>query len=217
MKSNKRRTKSRSFTYLERRSLHVTQTNRNGGVLGAGPNAWLWGRRLAINRSFSVTAEATIPEKGAEGVLMAQGGRFGGYSLFVKDNKLHFAYNFCGIDEKKVASDIDVPTGKVTLKVDFKKIPKDVKLPPMEQLGAGGIATLSINGKAAGTLKLDKTIPIQFTLAGDGLCVGYDGGTPVSAAYTGHYPFTGTVERIIVNVGDDGPAFMVPKKDKTRD
>jgi hypothetical protein len=51
----------------------------------------------------------------------------------------------------------------------------------------------------------------------DGLCVGYDGGTPVSAAYTGHYPFTGEIDRVVVNIGNDGPAFMVPRKDKSRD
>ena len=78
-----------------------------------------------LNRSFSVTAEATVPEKGAEGVLMAQGGRFGGYSLFVKDKKFHFAYNLCGLEEHKIVSDVDVPAGKVTFKVDFKKVPKD--------------------------------------------------------------------------------------------
>jgi arylsulfatase A-like enzyme len=175
-----------------------------------------WTAVNPLNRSYSVTVEATMPKKG-EGVLMAQGGRFGGYSLFVKEKKLHFAYNFCGLEEHNVVSDLDIPEGKVTLKMDFKKIPKDAKLPPFKQLGAGGTATLSINGKAAGALKLDKTIPLQYSLAGDGLCVGYDGGTPVSAAYTGHYPFTGAIERVVVTVGNDGPAFMVPKKDKTRD
>src|SRR5262249_28861701 len=121
-----------------------------------------WAAVNPLNRSFSVAAEAIIPEKGAAGVLLAQGGRFGGFSLFVKDNKLHFSYNFCGIDETKVASDMDVPTGKVVLKVDFKKRPKDSKLPLMDQLGAGGTATLSINCKIVGTLELARTIPLQF-------------------------------------------------------
>ncbi len=170
-----------------------------------------------LNRSFSITAEATVPEKDAEGVLIAQGGRFGGYSLFVKDKKLHFTYNRCGLEEHSVASNIAVPPGKGAFKVEFKKKPKDTKLPLLKQLGAGGTFTISINGKAAGSLELAETIPLQFSLAGDGLAVGFDGGTPVSAAYGGRYPFTGTIERVVVAVGNDGLTFTAPKKDKTRD
>jgi arylsulfatase A-like enzyme len=170
-----------------------------------------------LNRSFSMTAEVSVPEKGAEGVVLAQGGRFGGYSLFVKDKKLQFAYNRCGLEEHKVASDMEVPAGKATLKVDFKKKPKDAKLPLVQQLGAGGTFTLSINGKVVGSMEVGQTIPLQFTLAGDGFAVGFDGGTPVSAAYTNVFEFTGTIERVVVNLGDDTLHFEAMKKDKTRD
>jgi arylsulfatase len=170
-----------------------------------------------LNRSFSVTAEATIPKEGAEGVLLAQGGRFGGYTLFVKHKKLHFSYNFCGLEETKVASDVEVPTGQVALKVEFKKKSKDIKLPLDEQLGASGTATLSINGKPAGSVELARTTPFDFSIAGDGLCCGFDGGTPVSADYKGEFPFSGTIQRAIVAIGDDGLAFVIPKKVNTRD
>ena len=72
---------------------------------------------------------------------VAQGGRFGGYSLFVKDKKLHFAYNFCGLEEHKVASEMEVPSGKAVLKVEFKKKAKDAKLPPLEQLARTATGT----------------------------------------------------------------------------
>jgi hypothetical protein len=108
-----------------------------------------------------------------------------------------------------------VPSGKVVLRMDFKKKPKDAKLPPEQQLGAGGTATLSINGKAVGSVEIARTIPLQISLAGDGLCVGFDGGTPVSAEYKGYFPFTGTIQRVVVTIGDDGPAVSMPKS--TRD
>jgi arylsulfatase A-like enzyme len=170
-----------------------------------------------LNRSFSVRAEATVPKEGAEGVVLAHGGRFAGYALFVKNKKLHFSYNFCGLEETKAVSNADIPSGKVTLRMDFKKKPKDPKLPPVEQLGAGGTATISINGKAVGSVEIARTIPMQISLAGDGLCVGFDGGTPVSADYTGYFPFTGTIQHVVVSIGDDGPTTEVPRKDKTRD
>jgi arylsulfatase len=164
-----------------------------------------------LNRSYAITAEAQLPDKGAEGVLFAQGGRFGGHTLFVKDKKLHYVYNFLGVNETEFVSNEDVPTGKVTLKVDFRKAASK------EQLGNGGTVTLSINGKAAGSGKLAKTIPYDLAIAGEGLCVGFDGGTPVSAAYQGEFPFTGTIQQVVVSVGDDGPSFMVPRKSDTRD
>src|SRR5262249_13165268 len=117
----------------------------------------------------------------------------------------------------KVLSDIDVPAGKVVLKADFKKKAKDTKLPIMEQLGAGGTVTLSINGKAVGTMELAKTVPLQFSLAGDGLGGGFHGGTPGSSAYTGYFPFTGTIERVVIALGDDDLKAEFMRKDKTRD
>ncbi|MEK8225576.1 hypothetical protein NKG05_04755 [Oerskovia sp. M15] len=64
------------------------------------------------NRAFTITADAHIPDTGAQGVLIAQGGRVGGYSFFVKDDRLHFVYNFLGRDFFTVASDTAVPAAR---------------------------------------------------------------------------------------------------------
>jgi arylsulfatase A-like enzyme len=170
-----------------------------------------------LNRSFRVRAEATLAREGDEGVLLAQGGRFGGYSLYVKDRKLCFVYNFCGLEQNKVTSDVDVPAGPVVLVMEFKLKSKDRKLPPLEQLGAGGAATITINGKMAGSIEIPRTVPLDFALAGDGMCCGFDGGTPVSADYRGEFPFTGTIRRVVVTVANDGPATTEPKKTQARD
>ena len=72
------------------------------------------------NRAFSITADVQIPDAGAEGVLIAHGGRVGGYSFFVKDSQLHFVYNFLGRDFFTVVSDTEVPTGDVSLRYEFE-------------------------------------------------------------------------------------------------
>ena len=72
------------------------------------------------NRPFSITADVQIPDGGAEGVLVAHGGRVGGYTFFVKDSRLHFVYNFLGRDFFTVASNTDVPVGDVSLRYEFE-------------------------------------------------------------------------------------------------
>ena len=62
-----------------------------------------------------------IPKGGAEGVLICHGGNVGGYTLFVKDKKLHYVHNYVGAEEFHVASDVDVPEGKASLRYEFEK------------------------------------------------------------------------------------------------
>jgi arylsulfatase len=71
------------------------------------------------NKSHSVTAEVTIPEHGAEGVIIAQGGRFGGWSIYTRDNTLRCAYNFFGLDHATVAADQPLPAGRHQLRMEF--------------------------------------------------------------------------------------------------
>ena len=74
-----------------------------------------------LNKSHSLTAEVEIPKGGAEGVLICHGGNVGGYTLFVKDKKLHYVHNYVGAEEFHVASNVDVPEGKVSLRYEFEK------------------------------------------------------------------------------------------------
>ena len=71
------------------------------------------------NKSFSVTAEVEVPEGGAEGVLIAQGGRFGGWAVHVKDGKAKFTYNVLGIHEFATTADTPVPAGKHQVRMEF--------------------------------------------------------------------------------------------------
>ena len=71
------------------------------------------------NRSFSVTAEVNIPDSGAEGVIIAQGGRFGGWCLYAKDGKAKFAYNVLGIQEFAAEADEPIPAGTHQVRMEF--------------------------------------------------------------------------------------------------
>ena len=142
------------------------------------------------NRSSSVTADLEIPTGGASGVLLAQGGGHSGWSLYVKDNKPEFAYNFLGA-VTTIASDESLPVGPVTVEYDFAY---DGGKP-----GAGGTGTLSINGKKVGSGRLERTIPFFYgTETAD---VGMDLYTPVTDDYAkGDNTFTGTIKQVTIGV-----------------
>jgi arylsulfatase len=161
------------------------------------------------NRSHTITAEVEVAKDGVEGVLLANGGGFGGYSFFVnKDQKLQYSHNYLGLVEGKVVSSEKVPAGKSTLRMDFQ-----VTGPPDFKAGKGapGVAKLFINGKEVGSAKINDTVPLAFSLSGDGLCCGRDSLTSVSADYRGRgdYIFTGTIRRVIVDVAP--PKMEQPK------
>ena len=139
------------------------------------------------NRSYSIGALVDIPAPGAAGVLFAHGSRFGGHALYVKDNRLHYVYNFVGSLEQKIDATEDIPTGEnVILSASFDKEGED---PPGV---ANGILSLYYGDKKVGEGRI-KTQPGKFSLAGEGLCVGRDSAEPVTDDYPGTSPwqFTG--------------------------
>ena len=106
-----------------------------------------WQAVVTRGRSYVIGALVDIPEPGAEGVLFAQGTRFGGHALYVKDNRLHYLSNFLGTEEQKVVADKDVPTGEnLLLSASFEKDRAGggphgrnaVPLPRRRQGGRGG-------------------------------------------------------------------------------
>jgi arylsulfatase len=162
------------------------------------------------NRSHSITADVVIPKGGAQGVLLCNGGSFGGYTFFVnKDRKLQFSHNYVGLEEYKVVSAGKVPAGKVTLRMQFKSTgPPDFKAGK----GGPGTVTLFINGKQVGQGNIPVTVPIAYGLSGDGLSCGRDTCSAVSADYAGsEFPFTGTIRRVVVDVGSDQHPTPRPK------
>ena len=124
------------------------------------------------NRSYTIGALVDIPAPGAQGVLFAHGSRFGGHALYVKDNRLHYAYNFVGMFEQKIDRTQDLPAGEnLILSASFEKDGED---PPEV---ATGILSLYHGENKVGEGRI-KTQPGLFSLAGEGLCVGRDSGRP---------------------------------------
>jgi arylsulfatase A-like enzyme len=152
------------------------------------------------NRSYAIGAVVDIPAPGAEGVLFAHGSRFGGHTLYIKSNRLHYIYSFVGSLEQKIVADRDLPTGdQVILSAAFEKTGED---PPGVSVG-----TLSL---FHGDIKVGegeiKTQPGKFSIAGDGLCVGRDSSDPVTNDYPGTAPhaFTGgTIDRVAIDVSGE--------------
>ena len=155
------------------------------------------------NTPHTITADVVIPEGGAEGVLLAQGSRFAGYSLFVKDRRLVYTYNYVGTAEYRIASNVDVPTGNVKLGFEFALTgPPDIP----HGKGAPGIGRLLINDKVVGEGQIPVTVPITFSLIGEGLCCGRDDGASVTSEYRSPFKFTGKIKRVVVKVGGE-PKF----------
>ena len=146
------------------------------------------------NRSYTVAVEVTIDTEEASGVLFSHGSRFGGHSLYIKDGRLKYVYNWVGEFEQVVESSVPVPTGKVILSASFER--------EGEAMPAEGTLTLHIRDKQVAEAKI-KTQPGKFAIGGEGLNVGKDGGEPVTDDYSGESPWAfvgGTIELAAVDV-----------------
>jgi arylsulfatase A-like enzyme len=142
------------------------------------------------NKSHSITAEVVVPEKGAEGVLLAAGGGTGGYVLYIKDKKFTYYYDFFGYNEYRIESS-ELPAGKVQLRMDFEY---DGGGP-----GKGGTATLFVDGTKAAEGRVEKTIPGRFSM--DTMDVGMDLNSPVARSeYETPYKFTGTINSVTIEL-----------------
>jgi arylsulfatase len=123
------------------------------------------------NKSHAVTAEIEVPEGGAEGVIVAQGGAFGGWSLYLKDGKPAYCYNLFGLQRFKVYGDSAVSGGVHQVRMEFAY--------DGGGLAKGGTATLYLDGAKVGDCRVDATVPMVFS-ADETADVGSDTGTPVS-------------------------------------
>ncbi len=106
------------------------------------------------NRSHTITAEIEVPQGGGEGVIIAQGGRFGGWTLYMKGGKLKYCYNWLDRDRYTVESKDPLSAGKATVKLEFKY--------DGGGLGKGGTASLYVNDQKVGEGRIDKTHPFVF-------------------------------------------------------
>ncbi|MCL7964081.1 MAG: sulfatase-like hydrolase/transferase [marine benthic group bacterium] len=138
------------------------------------------------NKDHSLTAYAEIPRGGANGVLVAAGGLYGGYAMYVADNRLVYEYNAYNEDRFLVTSSTDLPGGEVELKAVYE-VNEDKT----------GTVTLFVNGEQVGQGPVNRTHPGQFSLS-ETFDVGEDTGTPVSKNYTRDNAFSGNLDRLVV-------------------
>ena len=152
------------------------------------------------NRSYTIGALVDLPAPGAHGVLFAHGARFGGHALYIKDDRLHYVYDFVGMMAQKIDGDQDVPTGEnLILSASFDKDGED---PPGVSTG---MLSLFHGDTKVGEGRI-KTQPGMFSLAGEGLCVGRDSGEAVTSDYpngSAHHFTGGTIRRVAVDVSGD--------------
>jgi arylsulfatase len=152
-----------------------------------------------LNRPHTITVLVDIPEQGAEGVLVSQGGIDGGYSFYVRDGRLRYTYNYVARDWFTVVSDRDVPSGRHALSFEFEP---SGPARPLEGIGTPGIGRLFVDGQPVGSGELPVTIPLTLGLA-SGVSIGKDGGAPVTEAYRPPYAFTGTIDRVVYDVSGE--------------
>ncbi|MEM8677796.1 MAG: arylsulfatase [Planctomycetota bacterium] len=145
------------------------------------------------NKSFGISAMIDVPEEGAEGLLMTQGGRFCGLGLYVLQNKPVFVYNLADVERYRLEGKDPLPPGKHVVTFDFNYDGGGV--------GKGGQATLSVDGKAVATTKFPRTIAFRMSLD-ETLDIGEDTGTPVSEDYQVPFDFNGEIEKVTIQLAD---------------
>jgi arylsulfatase len=146
------------------------------------------------NTSHTIIATIDVPQGGADGVLVAEGGAAGGYTLYIKDGKPVFEYNYMAHERYKVASSETVFPGSTRIRVDFRYDGGGV--------GKGGTATLSINDRKVGEGRIEKTCPSRF--GPETFDVGMDNGSPVSENYQPPFAYAGTIKKVEIHLAPSG-------------
>ena len=144
------------------------------------------------NKSHAVTAEVVVPDSGAEGVIIAVGGSIGGWSLYVKDGKPKYCYNYYGLKQYVIEGDSKLPTGTHQVRMEFAY--------DGGGLGKGGGVTLYLDGKPTGTGRVEQTEMLVFS-ADETLDIGNEYGSPVTSDYSTR-KFNGDVNWVEIDTGD---------------
>jgi arylsulfatase len=161
------------------------------------------------NRSHTITADVEIPEGGANGVILAQGGRFGGWSLYLKDGKPTYCYNFLGIEAFKVQGPNALAPGKATIRMNFDYDGGGV--------GKGGTATVLVDGAKVADGRIERTHVTIFS-ADETAAVGVDDATPVTSDYKERdNAFTGRIAKVTVEVKPIGQALKAEVDEAQRE
>ena len=144
------------------------------------------------NKSHAITAEIEVPEDGADGVILSQGGAFGGFALYAKEGRPAYCYNLFGLQRFKVYGKEALPAGEHQVRIEFTY--------DGGGLGKGGDVTLFVDGEPVGEGRIDATVPMLFS--GDETTdVGRDTATPVSDDYESRgSEFTGKVRWVQLDI-----------------
>lgn len=151
------------------------------------------------NKSHTITAEVETSGANANGVILAQAGRFGGWSFYVKDGKPTYTYNWLGLKQETVVATQALPAGKATIVFDF--------VYDGGGLGKGGTATITVNGQKVASGKIQQTQCCFFS-ADEGTDVGEDAGTAVTDAYTVPFKFTGKINKVNIQFNATTTAIL---------
>jgi len=144
-----------------------------------------------------------VPDGNSNGVIISQGGRFGGWTLYMKSGKIHHEYNFFGVERTNIADSSALSAGKHVIKYEF--------VPDAPRPGTGGNCMLFVDGKQVAQGHIPKTVPFIFS-GDEGADVGLDAETAVSDDYKeGDNKFTGTIVRVTVDVS---PSSLSPADQK---
>ena len=142
------------------------------------------------NHSYTITAEVDLADAKANGVIISQAGRFGGWTLYMKDGIAHHEYNYFGIERTNIAAAKAVTAGHHVIKYEFTI--------DEAKVGSGGTALLFVDGEKVAEGKIPKTQPYAFS-ADEGINVGADHETPVSEDYKeGDNKFTGKLQKVTI-------------------
>jgi arylsulfatase A-like enzyme len=144
------------------------------------------------NKSYRIAADVVLPKDGAEGVLVTHGGLCGGYALMLEKGKPVFHYNVANVAHYNIAAQNTLTPGKHTVVFDFQYD---------GGMGKGGTGTISVDGKKVARGRIDRTVPIRYSMD-ETFDVGEDTGTPVSLDYDVPFKFTGQIEKVVINLGE---------------
>jgi arylsulfatase len=158
------------------------------GMIGMSENVFI----NLKNKSHTISADVEIPQGGANGVILAQAGRFGGWSFYMKDGKPTYTYNFLGLQRFTVAASQPLAAGKATIRFEF--------VSDGPGMGKGGIGTILANGQKVAEGRIERTQCCFFS-ADEGADVGVDEATPVTEDYKeGNNKFTGRINSVTIDL-----------------
>jgi hypothetical protein len=160
------------------------------------------------NKSHSVTAEIVVPDDNGHGVIIAQGGAFAGWALYLRDGKPKYCHNLAGLARLYVEAESAAPAGEHQVRMEFAY--------DGGGLGKGGTVTLYIDAEKVGDGKIAATVPMIYS--GDETCdVGYDSGTPVADDYTSETSrFNGKVKWVQLDAGLDDHDHLITPEERLR-